>query len=430
LNNGNVATRGPSISAAGHAEGIISILVKNQPMPPPNVPKIAKCYLHYFYAKHCLAPLAGRDRVWGYIINRYQRMETGEIPFDTADSKLLSWLSSHRKCLFCQNPTRARARMISSVESAFNTVPFCPKCQKSKGEEQVWDWWVTRLGNRKSILPNLPVALWLRMAYERHRLEDGLHKPVGCFEDLWRWPEIDSEITLILEQAELPIEEGIPDDIWRSDPSARYPWTDAPEVGQLLSWSYAQLAMIAVILKRGDYKFQTEDYYFRKSFYERMYTERISPTSLMKDEMARRKRRTACVYCGCCELLSLDHLLPKSKGGPDEGFNLVTACRSCNSAKLNADLLVWFHGRKELPPLHLLRRYLKLVIQQSKNKMLWNRLVTEVPSDTLPFDFKCLPPGFPDLRTLVKREESYEAMFQPPIPEPEPASEQLMLGFD
>ena len=41
----------------------------------------------------------------------------------------------------------------------------------------------------------------------------------------------------------------------------------------------------------------------------------------------------ACVYCGARAYLSLDHLLPLSRGGTGEDTNLVTACRSCNSRK-------------------------------------------------------------------------------------------------
>lgn len=41
-----------------------------------------------------------------------------------------------------------------------------------------------------------------------------------------------------------------------------------------------------------------------------------------------------CQYCGCRELpLTIDHVLPRSKGGDDSWENLITACRGCNSSK-------------------------------------------------------------------------------------------------
>ncbi len=42
-----------------------------------------------------------------------------------------------------------------------------------------------------------------------------------------------------------------------------------------------------------------------------------------------------CVYCGTTKNLTLDHVIPRSKGGTDSWENLVTACHSCNSKKGN-----------------------------------------------------------------------------------------------
>lgn len=49
----------------------------------------------------------------------------------------------------------------------------------------------------------------------------------------------------------------------------------------------------------------------------------------------------ACVYCGSGEMLSLDHVVPRSKGGCDSPENLVSACQPCNSSKRDRDLTEW-----------------------------------------------------------------------------------------
>ena len=41
----------------------------------------------------------------------------------------------------------------------------------------------------------------------------------------------------------------------------------------------------------------------------------------------------SCVYCGSKESLTIDHLVPVSKGGLHRIDNIVPACRSCNTAK-------------------------------------------------------------------------------------------------
>ena len=40
-----------------------------------------------------------------------------------------------------------------------------------------------------------------------------------------------------------------------------------------------------------------------------------------------------CVYCGSKKELTLDHVLPKSRGGSNEWTNLVTSCMKCNRKK-------------------------------------------------------------------------------------------------
>ena len=43
-----------------------------------------------------------------------------------------------------------------------------------------------------------------------------------------------------------------------------------------------------------------------------------------------------CQYCDTTKNLTLDHLIPRSKGGKSTWHNLVTACKSCNSRKVDA----------------------------------------------------------------------------------------------
>ncbi|MEM1135225.1 MAG: HNH endonuclease [Bacteroidota bacterium] len=40
-----------------------------------------------------------------------------------------------------------------------------------------------------------------------------------------------------------------------------------------------------------------------------------------------------CVYCSSKDNLTIDHVLPRSRGGSTSWNNLVTACKTCNSRK-------------------------------------------------------------------------------------------------
>jgi len=51
-------------------------------------------------------------------------------------------------------------------------------------------------------------------------------------------------------------------------------------------------------------------------------------------EVLRRDKHT-CQYCGSNRNLTLDHVIPVSKGGQDTWDNIVTACETCNNRKGN-----------------------------------------------------------------------------------------------
>jgi 5-methylcytosine-specific restriction endonuclease McrA len=57
---------------------------------------------------------------------------------------------------------------------------------------------------------------------------------------------------------------------------------------------------------------------------------KVPPVS--RREVLRRDNHT-CQYCGSTRHLTIDHVLPRSKGGPHAWDNVVTACGKCNAAK-------------------------------------------------------------------------------------------------
>jgi 5-methylcytosine-specific restriction endonuclease McrA len=53
-----------------------------------------------------------------------------------------------------------------------------------------------------------------------------------------------------------------------------------------------------------------------------------------------------CIYCGSKENITIEHLIPISKGGTHEVYNLFPACRKCNSSKHAQDWIEWY--RKQI----------------------------------------------------------------------------------
>lgn len=56
--------------------------------------------------------------------------------------------------------------------------------------------------------------------------------------------------------------------------------------------------------------------------------------ALSRHNVLRRDNFT-CQYCGAGKNLTLDHLMPRSRGGETNWLNLVTACMRCNTRKGN-----------------------------------------------------------------------------------------------
>lgn len=52
-----------------------------------------------------------------------------------------------------------------------------------------------------------------------------------------------------------------------------------------------------------------------------------------------------CVYCGSTSRLSLDHILPLSRGGSNDPDNLATACLTCNLSKSDRTPEEWKGGQ-------------------------------------------------------------------------------------
>lgn len=79
----------------------------------------------------------------------------------------------------------------------------------------------------------------------------------------------------------------------------------------------------------------TEEYSYpsviRLKRYIRLPYSRIA---LSRRNIMKRDRQT-CQYCGIKSDLTLDHVMPKSRGGRDSWENLTTACNKCNVKKGN-----------------------------------------------------------------------------------------------
>jgi hypothetical protein len=74
-------------------------------------------------------------------------------------------------------------------------------------------------------------------------------------------------------------------------------------------------------------------------------SQRISERRFLRRKVKERDGEL-CAWCSCkmtTEEATIDHVIPVSFGGPDQPYNLIRACRSCNSARGNTSALDWWH---------------------------------------------------------------------------------------
>jgi hypothetical protein len=170
-------------------------------------------------------------------------------------------------------------------------------------------------------------------------------------------------------------------------------------IADSLYWCYANLAMAHAAVSNQSSGYSQTHFIIRSRLYKGLQSGTMKIGSIADDERLKMVLPQACNYCGSRDYLSIDHLIPKAKSGSDTADNMVWACRSCNSAKGDIDLLDWYIVKKEFLPLLLLRRYLKIVIQFCQDNELLDRNISENPP--LPFSLQSIPHSFPKPTELI-----------------------------
>ena len=184
-------------------------------------------------------------------------------------------------------------------------------------------------------------------------------------------------------------------------------------VGDVLFWSYANLAMAHAAVANCAAKFTRTHFMIRSRLFKGLRDGTMDLGSLLDDDRTKLVMPRSCCYCGADAKLSLDHLIPTAKGGPETGDNVVWACRRCNSSKGARDLLQWYDARRRFPPLLLLRRYLKLAVAHCRAHGLLTCSLASAPQ--LPFQLAAIPQRFPAPSELVLWEDASSASPTPSV---------------
>lgn len=166
-------------------------------------------------------------------------------------------------------------------------------------------------------------------------------------------------------------------------------------VKEVLCWSYANLAMAHTAVDRKQEEYNIFNYMIRSKLFKGLIDGTMNIRTIFDDEKIKLASGQKCSYCGSESNLALDHLFTQKFGGKDVGDNLIYACKTCNSSKGKKDLMEWMAYKKIFPPLLILRRYLKLVINYCLDEGLMEFSIEELRQQRLPFSIEHVPLSYP-----------------------------------
>ncbi len=130
-------------------------------------------------------------------------------------------------------------------------------------------------------------------------------------------------------------------------------------IRELIYWEYAKLVSGSAVGDRKNYAFITYTY-------KRFKTNLIHPSLILRENQRLVENASdLCAYCNCHEDLEWEHIIPKSRGGPESIDNMVLCCKKCNCSKSDKDPFEWYGKEKryEIPRL-VLGKYLKLIYER------------------------------------------------------------------
>jgi 5-methylcytosine-specific restriction endonuclease McrA len=83
-----------------------------------------------------------------------------------------------------------------------------------------------------------------------------------------------------------------------------------------------------------------------KQYLFNLHTTSSSEAKRLWRKQIREKWKYKCAYCGSEENLTIDHVLPQSRGGKDVTENMICCCHSCNQSKGHTPWEEWYFSQE------------------------------------------------------------------------------------
>ena len=152
-------------------------------MKPPKYVKTVRDLIYWMYAE-LIARAAGFEGNYGFVVSRYKKLKSGEMKWSSTVRDWHKELEKGRVCVYCEATdnltadhiipaSRAGAdpRIGNLLESSDNCVLACKKCNSSKSDRDIFEWY-----GRDNIneIPKLALSKFLKLSYRIHETQGTL----------------------------------------------------------------------------------------------------------------------------------------------------------------------------------------------------------------------------------------------------------------
>jgi 5-methylcytosine-specific restriction endonuclease McrA len=130
----------------------------------------------------------------------------------------------------------------------------------------------------------------------------------------------------------------------------------------LIFWQYAKLISESAGFGKKNYKFIGDRF-------NKLKSGEIEWSTSIREWVHEKETPNQCIYCGAKGKVTVDHMIPTSRGGPDHPDNAVWVCGSCNSSKGDKRLYEFYglDSRNEVPRIAE-GKYLKLLYTELEKR--------------------------------------------------------------
>jgi len=154
------------------------------PLKPPKYVKTVQDLIYWLYAE-LIAKSAGFAGNYGFVVSRYKKLKSGEMEWSSSIRDHQKEWEKGKVCAYCDatqsltidhiipvSRAGVDVRVRNLLDSSDNCVWACRKCNSSKGDRDIFEWYGQE---RLDEIPKLVSSKFLKLSYRLHETQGTLN---------------------------------------------------------------------------------------------------------------------------------------------------------------------------------------------------------------------------------------------------------------